>query len=68
MLNPIPATATAAIPVVCSLLAGSDEETIWRAVTSREPDRDVADEDLAWWLGLQERLEIRADLARAGLL
>ena len=62
MLNPVPTTAPR------SLLAGSDEETIRHAVTSREPDRDVADQDLAWWLGLQERLEIRADLARAGLL
>ena len=62
MLNPVPATAP------CSLLAGSDEETIWHAVTSREPDRDVADRELAWWLGLQERLEIRAELHRAGLL
>jgi len=25
-------------------------------------------QDVAWWLGLHERLEIRADLANAGLL
>jgi len=37
-------------------------------VTSREPDRDVPAEELAWWLGLQERLETRAELAAAGLL
>jgi len=64
MLNPAPAP----VPAPRSLLAGSDEDTIRHAVTSREPDRDVADHDLAWWLGLQERLEIRAELARAGLL
>ncbi len=62
MLNPVPASAPR------SLLAGSDEDTIRHAVTSRDPDLDVADHDLAWWLGLQERLEIRAELARAGLL
>ena len=60
MLNPVPITAT--------LIAASDEETAQHAVTSREPDRWVAQQDLAWWLGLQERLEIRAELANAGLL
>jgi hypothetical protein len=50
------------------LIGGSREEIIRSAVTSREPDRHVADGDLAWWLALQERLEIRAELAAHGLL
>ena len=62
MLNPVTAFVTE------SLLAGSDEETAQHAVTSRDPDHGVAQQDVAWWLGLQERLEIRADLANAGLL
>ncbi|MGH2949260.1 MAG: hypothetical protein ACRDPC_23900 [Solirubrobacteraceae bacterium] len=60
MLNPDPVTTTP--------LDESRQEVIQHAVTSREPDRDVADEDLAFWLALQERLEIRADLAAHGLL
>jgi hypothetical protein len=60
MLNPV--------TVIQSLLASSDEDTALYAVTSRDPDQMVAHQDLSWWLGLQERLEIRADLARAGLL
>ena len=51
-----------------SLLEGSEQEIRDRAVTSRQPDRDVPDEELAWWLALQERLETRAELANAGLL
>lgn len=51
-----------------SLLKSSPEETCQQAVTSREPERWVAQQDVAWWLGLHERLEIRADLANAGLL
>ena len=38
------------------------------AVTRREPDRDVAPGDLAWWLERQETLEIRGELAASGLL
>jgi len=60
MLNPVPITAT--------LIAASDEETAQHAVTTREPGPEVAQQDVAWWLGLQERLEIRADLAARGLL
>jgi hypothetical protein len=38
------------------------------AVTDREPDPDIADRELAWWLARQERAEVRAELAAAGLL
>jgi hypothetical protein len=38
------------------------------AVVEREPDHDVAEGDLAWWLRRQERAEIRGALAAAGLL
>jgi hypothetical protein len=62
MLNPVPAVVTE------SLLECGAQEAFQHAVTSREPDPLVAEQDLAWWLGLQERLEIRADLHRAGLL
>jgi hypothetical protein len=54
--------------VMVSLLDGSDEEILERAVTGRSPDREVPAEELAWWVGLQERLETRAELAAAGLL
>ena len=52
-----------AAPVTTTLVPASTEEIIRSAVTSREPDEHVA-----WWLSLQERLEIRADLADHGLL
>ena len=46
-----------------------EEEAIFAcAVVEREPDHEVADGDLAWWLRRQERAEIRAALAAAGLL
>lgn len=46
-----------------------EEEAIFAcAVVEREPDHDVAAGDLAWWLRRQERAEIRAALAAAGLL
>jgi hypothetical protein len=51
-----------------SLLEGSEQEILDRAVTARQPDSDVPGEELAWWLALQERLETRAELAAAGLL
>jgi hypothetical protein len=54
--------------VTASLIGGSREEIIRSAVTTCEPDQHVADGDLAWWLALQERLEIRAELAARGLL
>ena len=57
-----------AAPVTTTLVPASIEEIISSAVTSREPDEHVATEDIAWWLSLQERLEIRADLAERGLL
>ena len=57
-----------AVPVTTTLVPAGIEEIISSAVTSREPDEHVATEDIAWWLSLQERLEIRADLAEHGLL
>jgi hypothetical protein len=46
-----------------------DEAAIFAcAVVEREPDADVPDGELAWWLRRQERAEIRAALAAAGLL
>jgi hypothetical protein len=57
-----------AVPITTTLVPAGIEEIISSAVTSREPDEHVATEDIAWWLSLQERLEIRADLADHGLL
>jgi hypothetical protein len=57
-----------AVPVTTTLVPAGIGEIISSAVTSREPDEHVATEDIAWWLSLQERLEIRADLADQGLL
>jgi hypothetical protein len=57
-----------AVPVTTTLVPAGIAEIISSAVTSREPDEHVATEDIAWWLSLQERLEIRADLADHGLL
>ena len=57
-----------AVPVTTTLVPAGIEEIISSAVTSREPDEHVATEDIAWWLSLQERLEIRAELADHGLL
>ena len=49
-------------------LADTDEAVLAFAVTSREPDRDVPEDELAWWLMRQERMEIRAELSAHGLL
>jgi hypothetical protein len=49
-------------------LADTEEAILAFAVTLREPDRDVHEDDLAWWLERQERLEIRSELAASGLL
>ena len=47
----------------------NDEKAIFdHAVVTREPDADVAADDLAWWLSRQERAETRTALAAAGLL
>jgi hypothetical protein len=62
MLNTVP------VPVVASLIGGSPEEVFQQAVVTVEPSRHVAQGDMVWWLGLQERLEIRAERAQAGLL
>ena len=69
MRNPDPALDPAIVAGVTeTLLAGTDRLVHQQAITAREPDGDVAAQDLAWWLGLQERLEIRAELSHAGLL
>jgi hypothetical protein len=62
MLNTVTATSTRA------QLADTEEAILTFAVTSREPDRDVHRNDLAWWLAQEERMEIRAELATSGLL
>jgi hypothetical protein len=62
VLNTITATSTRA------QLADTEDAILAFAVTSREPDRDVDQHDLAWWLAQEERLEIRAELAASGLL
>ncbi len=62
MLNTVTAASTRA------QLADTDEAILAFAVTFREPDRDVHQNDLAWWLAQQERLEIRSELAAHGLL
>jgi hypothetical protein len=54
--------------VTSPLVADTNEEIIRLAVVSRRPDGDVHQDDLAWWLALQERIEIRAELAARGLL
>jgi hypothetical protein len=54
--------------VISSLVDYTSEEAVRRAVTSRQPDSDVHQDDIAWWLALQERIEIRAELAASGLL
>jgi hypothetical protein len=45
-----------------------DETAMLRAVVEREPDTDIPHDELACWLRRQERAEIRAALAAAGLL
>ena len=62
MLNPVTAAATR------MQLAETDEAVLAFAVTSREPDRDVPEDEVAWWLMRQERMEIRAELSAHGLL
>jgi hypothetical protein len=62
MLNTISAAP------VRAQLADTDDAILAFAVTRREPDRDVHQDDLAWWLAQQERIEIRAELANRGLL
>jgi hypothetical protein len=64
MLNPSPITGAS----TRAQLADTEEAILAFAVTSREPDRDVHQHDLAWWLAQEERMEIRAELATSGLL
>jgi hypothetical protein len=63
MLNPIIAGASTR-----AQLADTDEAVLRFAVTTRHPDRDVHPDDLAWWIALEERLEIRSELRASGLL
>ena len=49
-------------------LADTEQAILAFAVTAREPDHDVPQRELAWWLARQERLEIRGELAASGLL
>jgi hypothetical protein len=51
-----------------TLVGDTSEEIIRLAVASRRPDRDVPEDDVARWLALQERIEIRTELAARGLL
>jgi hypothetical protein len=62
MLNPVTATSTRA------QLADTESAILAFAVTSREPDADVPRDELAHWLALQERAEIRSELRARGLL
>ena len=55
-------------PITRGLLGGSDEEIVRLAVTSHRPDSDVHPADVPWWLAVQERSEIRDELADRGLL
>jgi hypothetical protein len=64
MLNPSPITGAS----TRAQLADTEEAILAFAVTSREPDRDVHDDDRAWWLERQERHEICSELAANGLL
>jgi hypothetical protein len=59
---PDPSTGTSA------LVGDTSEEVVRLAVIRRRPDHDVHQDDIAWWLALQERIEIRAELAASGLL
>jgi hypothetical protein len=55
-------------PITHGLVGGSDEEIRQFTVTSREPDWQVPAAEVPWWLELQDRMEIRAELASRGLL
>jgi hypothetical protein len=45
-----------------------DERIFHEAITTREPDHELPRQELAWWLGVQERIELRAELAESDLL
>jgi hypothetical protein len=49
-------------------IAETDEAVLAFAVITRKPDRDVHPDDRARWVALEERLEIRAELAASCLL
>jgi hypothetical protein len=56
------------IAVTSTVVDSTSEEIVRLADVSRQPDRDVHQDDIAWWLALQERIEIRTELAASGLL
>ena len=47
---------------------GEDSPSLSCFVVEHEPDADIPDGELAWWLQCQEQAETRAALASAGLL
>ena len=49
-------------------LDGEEAPTLACYVVDREPDADIPDGELAWWLKCQEEAETRTALAAAGLL
>lgn len=58
-----------AAPALGPLFPGEPDSQVFAdAVTRREPDWLVPQSELAPWLALQERLELRRELAAAGLL
>ena len=59
-----PMTRTARDPE----LGGEEDPTLSCFVVEHEPDADIPDGELAWWLQCQEAAETRTALAAAGLL
>jgi hypothetical protein len=49
-------------------LDGDEPAILSCFVVEDEPDPDIPDGELAWWLQCQEQAETRAALAGAGLL
>ena len=49
-------------------LDGDEGPTLSCFVVEHEPDADIPDGELAWWLQCQEQAETRTALAAAGLL
>jgi hypothetical protein len=47
---------------------GEEDPTLSCFVVEHEPDADIPDGELAWWLQCQEAAETRTALAAAGLL
>jgi hypothetical protein len=49
-------------------LDGDETAILACFVVEREPDADIPDGELAWWLQCQEEAETRTALAAAGLM